>query len=248
MKLNEIFTQLAYGELSNVTIGKNEAGEIDEGNYKQIMAHVNLGLTELYKRFNLKEASIVVRLQNGQAMYPLNSKFAVNGKKTAMPIRWIIDTAAAPFTDNISKIERVVTDSGYEMTLNDKNEIWSCFTPSSTLLRVPERMINGDNSIPTEFKTVELVVSYRAGWVPIDPDVGSFDPARIDIELPYTHLNALLLFVASRVNAPIGLGQEFNASNNYYARFQKACQELEDDGFEIDQGSRSTGIQRNGWV
>lgn len=248
MKLTEIFTQLAYGELSNVVIGKNDGGDIDENNYKQIMAHVNLGLTELYNRFSLKEGSLVLRLQNGQAMYPINSKFAVNGKKTTMPIRWIIDTVDNPFLDDISKIERVVTDCGYEMILNDRNSLWSCFTPSATVIRVPERMINGDNTIPHEFKTAELVVSYRAGWVPIDPDVGNFDPTRIDIELPYTHLNALLLFVASRVNAPIGLGQEFNASNNYYARFQKACQELEDEGYEVDQGSHSTGIQRNGWV
>lgn len=248
MKLSEIFTQLAYGELSNVAIGGNVGGDINEANYKQIMSHVNLGLIDLFNRFTLKEGRVVLKLQDNQTSYPINSKFAVNGKKTTMPIRWIQDTVANPFLDDITKIERVITDYGYEMDLNDKASVWSCFTPSQTMLVIPNRMVNGDNDIPIEFKTAELNVVYRAGFKPIDADAGMFEPTQIDIDLPYTHLNALLLFVASRANAPMGIGQEFNASNNYYSRYLKECQELEDQGFEIDQDSHSTGIKRNGWV
>ena len=44
MTLQEIFDQLTYGELSQLSMGGSEAGIIDESNYSRILVHVNLGL------------------------------------------------------------------------------------------------------------------------------------------------------------------------------------------------------------
>ena len=53
MKLKEVFDQLTYGELSQLSIGGQAQGEITEENYARVVAHVNLGLSAIYKRFHL---------------------------------------------------------------------------------------------------------------------------------------------------------------------------------------------------
>ena len=248
MKLIEVFNQLTHGELSNLSIGGRENGEITEENYKGVMAHVNLGLTDLFKRFTLKEGRLQLELQDDQALYSLSSKFAVNGKRSKETVRYILDTVANPFRDDVLKIEQVITDAGCELELNNKSAQYSCFTPSAEVLRVPTIMVSGLLSIPEQLKTEQLTVVYRANHPVFDTEVGSFDPGNTEVELPYTHLWALCLFVASRINNPIGMSQEFNAGNNYAAKYEAECQRLEADGYEVDQGAGNSRARRNGWV
>jgi len=68
------------------------------------------------------------------------------------------------------------------------------------------------------------------------------------VQLPDSHLEALLFFVASRVNNPIGMTNEFNAGNSYAAKFEAACQALEEQGLQVDQDSQNTRLHRGGWV
>ena len=247
MKLAEIFNQLMYGELSQMGFGVLDNGDTNEKHYASLMAHINLGLTALYKRFTLKEGRIVLELQTDQAVYPLQSRFAVTGKG-ALPVRYIKDSVMFPFLEDIHKIERVITDRDYEMALNDSSNKYACATPSSSILRVPAIMVNGATDIPEELKTATLTVVYRANHPVIDINVGSFDPATKDIELPYTHLQALLLFVASRVNNPIGMTNEFHAGNSYAAKYEQECQLLESNGLEVDQDEQNSKAAVRGWV
>lgn len=251
MKLIEVFNQLTFGELSQIHIGGNTGpeGEINEDNYRAIMVHINLGLAALYKRFNLKENQLVLALQAGQSTYPLYSKFAVNNTKSTELVRYILDTPAAPFVDDIIKIERVLTPDGEEMGINIEKDMYACATPSMMVLRVPPVMIDGSTGLPDYLKDVaELTVVYRAKHPIMDPDVGSFDPTRLEVELPYSHLQALCLFVASRVNNPIGMTNEFHAGNSYAAKYEQECQLLEGEGIQVDQGSGTNRLQDKGFV
>lgn len=63
MKLIEIFNQLTFGELAQLSMGGMDAGEINDKNYDAVLSHINLGLTALHKRFPLKEGRLVVALQ-----------------------------------------------------------------------------------------------------------------------------------------------------------------------------------------
>lgn len=223
MKLQEIFDQLTYGELSQLSIGGSEQGEISEANYPRVLAHINLGLTELYKRFNLKEKRLVVPLQRNADVYQLN-------------------------VDDILKIERVITDSEFEMTLNHESDPYSCFTPSLKSLRIPELVMNQGSSLPDELKTTALTVVYRANHPKIVIRFGYIQPERVEVELPSSHLQALLYFVASRAHNPIGMTNEFNAGNNWNMKYERACQELEAEGLQVDRGINNLRLNRNGWV
>lgn len=238
MKLSEVFSQLTYGELSQLNLGGSEAGAIEAANYPQVVAHVNMGLLALYKRFNLKENRLLFTLEAGKTSYPLNSN---------EDVLFVTGSGEEEFADDILKVERVYTAAGFEMALNDLEDVYSCMTPSNSLLRVPAAIAAQSIDLPDKLKTPTLSVVYRAKH-PMIVATASFNPARIELELPYTHLEPLLLYVASRVHNPIGMTNEFHAGNSYAAKYEQACQQLEVQNLRVDQVSQSNRLQRNGWV
>lgn len=222
MKLSEIFSQLTYGELSQLSLGGADVGEIDSNNYPKILSHVNMGLLALYARFPLKEGRVIVPLQVGKTTYLLDP-------------------------NEVLKVERVYTATGWEMGLNDESDPFACFTPSLHTLRVSAAVTAGSGEIPDYLKTSSLEVVYRAKHPALTVDAG-FDPELVEVTLPYSHLEALLLYVASRVNNPIGMSNEFHAGNSYAAKFESACQQLELQNLRVDQGAQNTRLERAGWA
>lgn len=248
MKLIEVFNQLTYGELSQLALGGGEMGKIGEADYPKLLSHINLGLIDLYKRFFLKEGTLVLQLQRDQAIYPLSSRFAVANAKSRETVRYILDSAAAPFRDDINKVERVYTDDGHELSLNDHVDHYALRTPALNVLQVPLDIVNDVTTLPYHLKTTKLRAVYRAAHPQLVQPVGYFDPARVGMELPYSHLQALLLFVASRIHNPVGMTNEFHAGNNYAAKYEAECARLEQANLEIDEGASHDKLRRNGWV
>lgn len=220
MKLVEVFEHLSNGELAQLDVGNFPYGEIKEKNFEYLISSVNLGLTALHKRFNLKEGRVSFDLSPFGEVYDLQR-------------------------DDILKIEQVFTKEGYELGVNDASFDYGCFTPSIGTIRVPRIIINKGPDLPSHLITDGLEVVYRADHAKISKGA---DPDKQDVVLPRSHLQALLYFVASRVHNPIGMVNEFNAGNNYAAKFEMECASLENKNIQVDQGQTSTRLTRNGWV
>jgi len=223
MNLQEVFDQLSAGEFSQLSIGGANAGVIDESNYKKILGHVNLGLTALFTRFNLKEQSLQFTLNPASDTYQLN-------------------------LDDMLKISKVVTDGDVEVPLNKDGNPYSCFTPSLNTIQVPQVILDQGADLPEDLKTTKLKVVYRANHPKLKLTLGMLNPSTVNLELPATHLSPLLYFVASRVHNPIGMTNEFHAGNSYYAKYEAACQRLENEGMQVDPVPDNTRLSRNGWV
>lgn len=223
MKLSEVFSQLVHGELSQINLGRNDEGELDEENYPALLAHINLGLGALYRRFNLKEGRLNFPLSPDGNVYKLT-------------------------VTDINKIERVLSVEGTEFPLNNESEPYSCFTPTMESIRIPQKVVAKDPDVPDKYKTEEVVVVYRASHPRLVMVSGYINPAETEVELPYTHLEALLYFVASRAHNPIGMVNEFNAGNNWAAKYEQECQRLEMLNLEIDEGIGNDRLIRQGWV
>ena len=247
MKLQDIFTQLTCGEFSQISIGGLQPGIIDEGNYKHLVAFINLGLTKLYQRFALKEGRITLELKPSLATYALRSQFGVASRRSREPVRYILDMDD-PFQDDIHKIERILTMDKKEMPLNDRDNEYSCFTPSMNTLIVPQSILAPTTDTPEWLVTPTIDVYYRANHPIITIPIGPFDPNRIDIELPYSHLEALLYFVAARAHNPVGMTNEFHTGNTYAAKFEGICAELERNNIRIDQGAQVNRLRQKGFV
>lgn len=248
MKLQEVFDQLTMGELSQLSIGGNEAGVISPANYNRLVPHVNLALTALYKRFPLKENRFTLELQSNRTVYPLINKYAVSSRSSREAVRYIKDSLAVPFTEDIHKIEKVVASTGYEFGLNDESDEYGMFTPSATVLRVSLDVADQVMDLPDDLKTRLVEVVYRANHPLIIADGADLEPDMIELELPYSHLEPLLLFIASRVHTPTGMTNEANLGNTYFAKYEAACQQLEMTNLRVDQGSQNSRLYRNGWV
>lgn len=249
MKLQEIFDQLSAGEFEQISIGGQARGVINEANYRQVLTHINLGLTQLFTRFHLKEGRVKVAHQPGLYTYHLSSAYAVAGRRAGTNTRYILDSTEVPFKDDILKVTKVLCEFGWEMGLNDAANPLSAMTPTLTTLVLPALAVDHDPSrTPYWLRGDKSTVVYRATHPLLAVGLGIFDPTRIEIELPYSHLQALLYFIASRVNNPIGMTNEFHAGNNYAAKFEQACRELEAENIQVDQGSQENRLLRNGWV
>tara|TARA_R110000823_G_scaffold311393_1_gene436860 strand:+ start:1781 stop:2521 length:741 start_codon:yes stop_codon:yes gene_type:complete len=246
MTLQEVFDQLTYGELAQLNIGGAGTGVINGTNYTRVLSHVSLGLTSLYKRFALKEGRLIVQLDPSISTYSLSGKFAATNTRSREPIKYLLDSAMQPFQDDLLKVEQVLTDLGFEMAVNDRSNPLSVMTPAATTLRVPLPVVLRSKDLPEQLKTETLEVVYRANHFKIAAE--DVDPEMVLLELPDAYQEALLYFVASRVNNPIGMSNEFDASSNYSVKYEQACQQLELQNLQVDQGSAGNKLYDRGWV
>lgn len=250
MKLSQVFDQLTSGEMSQVFLGGREYGGVTEDNYHQVGNHVLIGLYALYKRFNLKQNQLTVQLEPGKYVYPLLQKYAVNDKYSVIPAakRHILDSPDDLFRGDVIKVGKVETDNGCVLALGDEWDKNSIMMSDMETLRVPKAIVDKSSDLPDYLKTDQLVVTYQANHPNYVPRVGFYDPELTPIELPDSHLQALLYYVASRVHNPIGMGAEFNAGNNWFSRYELECQRLQNDGNYVDNASQQNRNRRGGWA
>lgn len=233
MTLQDIFDQLIYGELSQLAL--TEDNELNANDRQKLIPHIKLGLTELHKRFLLRERNVKVNMVTDQLTYVLHSDYAESNSKAVSP--YLADTSD-PFTDDVLKIERIFNDEDEEMILNKPDNEYSIRTTSPTTMLIPVQ------DPTTEYVTVY----YRADHPTID-QYAYLQPAnKVTINLPPGYLEPLLYYVASRVMNPIGLTPEFHEGNNYYAKFEAAVQRLKDINLDIDTEHENTKFTNRGFV
>jgi hypothetical protein len=245
MKLRELFDQLAFSELAQLNGINSISGLIDPTAYDRVLTAVSLGLTALHSRFCLKEEKLLLQLKPGVYSYRLHSSNAVSkGSLNA----FILDSTTSPFLDTLLKVESVCVPDGAGFPLNDHSEYYSMFTPNLGTLDVKKDIVDGLSTLPTEYKTTQLEVTYRANHKILPIGFNGYDADKVEIDLPYTYVEALLYFIGSRLHNPMGLVNDFNAGNNYAAKYERACQEIERNNIRVDQDSQNSKLVANGWV
>ena len=242
MTLQQIFDLLSQGELSQIHLGGTQG--IDESNWERVLGAVNLGLTELHKRFPLRREQVKLQMQDAQLRYSLDVKYAVTNRESFGVTKYLIDSAAEPFIGRVLKIEKVFDQAGNELNLNRLGDV---FDQANTTVRTPTY---NTLILPTLLPTQLLTVEYRGNHPLLVKEQGYFNLAEVEVELPDTHLTALLYFVASRLFNPTGLSGNtaFHEGNNYDQKFEAECQRLEFEGYENSEQEENSRLRRNGWV
>jgi hypothetical protein len=240
MYLSDIFDQLAYGELRQVFIDTSslEGSEgIPKEKKRNLFHSIKLGLTELHKRFLLLEKELVVSVIPGKQTYVMDMRYADSNQKSNDAIRYINDQTE-PFKNDLMKIERVLDSSGYEFAINQINNPKAVRVTSYNCLTIP------DDYTESTFKVV-----YRADHPDIPWFMAENAAGTVTVNLPSTHLEALLLYVASRVTNPTGMiADTVHEGNNYYSKFLASCDQLKQGGYELDRMEDNTRLRSNGWV
>lgn len=225
MLLKELLDALRFGELSQISLGGEAQGTINKVNFQRVASTINLGLTNLYTRFNLKEAETTVVLESGKYSYVLANQ-------------------------DLLKVSRAINDQGLELSLNNISDPLSVVTTNMRTIKVPQLIVDMDKTIPKGYLSNTLQIIYRANHVPIDTDPDTVsDEEDLEIELPYQFLEPLTYFIASRAYTPLDTTGQFHSGNNYATKFEQACQRLEMNNSSIDRGGQSdTKFVSNGWV
>jgi hypothetical protein len=233
MFLTEIFDQLTYGELGQINIGGATMGEIVSNNYPAMVSHLNTGLTRIHTRFDLKEGEVIIQQYEEITDYILRPKYTMS--TGTAPNKYIVDSVALPFADDILKIEQAFDEEGKEIALNRPGDDFSYFTPGFDTLQIPEP--NNSNATSVIYRARHAKISS----VDIDPDTTLID-------IPEAFMEPIVYFMASRVFSSRGSTEFGNESAMHFARYDAACVALETYGAinkTIDEGSH---FVRGGWA
>lgn len=237
MNLLDVFKDLSYGELRNASIGnlipEDNESEPDPKDYAQILSHLNRGLDRLYGRFFLASQEIYIQQYEEIETYVLDSRYAESNTESTEPIKYIADSVANPFLDNVLKIESCFDELGNPLCLNDQTEELSLFTPTFKSIQMPW---------PNDFNTV--AVQFRAKHVEVvwTPDM---DAEAVEVAIPESLYEALLNFVAYRAAPKMDGGAEAMA---YLALYEQICKQVEDDGLYIQTEPGNWRFDHHGWV
>jgi len=242
--LHDILTDLTYGEFAHLNLGRfrpeEQESEPDPKSYAQLSSWVNLGLKAIYSKFWLAKEELTLTLDSTIDTYVLSFDYAASNGASSQPVKYITDTGADPFPDNVLKIEEVWDDDAtvtslMQLFLNDTSEDLSLFTPSYRSLKI---------ILPTEYTT--LTVKYRAAHEKI-VYAADMDPADIEIVIPHPLHEALLWYIASRGFASLG-GDQGAEGNDYYRKYEARVQSVKDWGFEISNETQNWRFRDNGWA
>jgi len=235
MTLDQIFDQLTYGELASLAIGGVNESKILVKDYPNVISHINLGLTELYKRFTIKTEEVIIQQYEQIETYYLDSKYAESNDESVEPIKYIMDSVFEPFTDNVLKIQEVYDEAGELLFKNDSEQHWSIYTPTYNSIQLPYP-INDNN----------LSVIFKANHAKISPTIT--DPTVVELELPISHLEALLFYVASRIYSGMGTAESIQESSNYLMKFEESCKKLDSLGLTIRDETTNIKLHTRGFA
>jgi hypothetical protein len=268
MNFHEICAALTRNEFSQLNIGFNNEGRLDDKHYDHLLGSVNLGLADLHTRFNLKMNCIELVFNQGRYRYHLQSDHKYSDESLVVgdhrldldnltlltdlqqrsDPEYIRDQPYAPFQNDILLITRVTSPCDKELDLNKLGNPWSFMTPKANVLEAPRRIVDQTNDLPHWLRMDRVFVHYRQGHVWLPDGAGQYDGNRVEIDLPETHRRALMLFVASRTFNPVGMGQEFNAANTYYQQYLLECQTLTEAGMYVQQDMDDSKFGGGGFV
>lgn len=218
MKLSTIIEQARGGELKGLSTR-------DKDN-SSIIHYINLGLTALYTRFNIKMDEFIVALEDGITNYPLYG----NPKVTKSSIGGI---PVGLDTDEVMLIVTAYDESGRVLAINNEKDPSSIFTPSYNEVQIP-------NSKTGEY--ISCVYKVNPKFIDVDADVNS---EIVDIPLPL--LEPLLHYIGYRAHGSVN--GEINAENNtHYMRFEASCKRVEDLGVLNSDDVSTYSVRDKGFI
>jgi hypothetical protein len=233
MNLLDLFKRLSLGELSNLSLGNDGAGTIDESNYEKLIGYTNDALLKLYTRFVLKEKDLILEQQAYITNYHLIPRFSKAKGTNPKDVHYIQDLHCAPFEGDLIRILEVYDAFGCRRVLNDAESFGSLFTPQPHVLQVP-------NPVQDE----PLSISYQASHKQL-----TVSDLEDQIEIPSYMDNLLRNYVAYKVYCDMNGQENMVKGQEYLATYESGCLDIENK--DLVNGTISTTnskFGKRGWV
>lgn len=215
MKLNELLEGLSFNELSNLALSNEGSGTIQDSKIPRLISATNSALLDIYSRFLLHEKELVLQTFDWKTQYQLKLAHAVSSGGSS--IKYIMDTEADPFLEDIIHVIAVHDELGDELPVNDPEDCCSVFFPQPDTVQIPD---------PSNERT--FFVRYKARHAKLQ--ISGPSVLVQDVTVPLALENALRYKVAAHVFAPMA-GQEYSIRvQSLEAAYELACREIESNG------------------
>lgn len=227
MELTELYSQLSFGELSNLSLSNNGDGTIVEEKKPQIVGFANEALLRLYTRFVLKQNDLILEMRPNTTFYHLLSRYAEQSwdSTSEIPYPYIRDLAREKFTEDVLRVMAVYDNNGNERPLDDRERYDSIFVPQPNTVQNPTPKIG-------EF----LNVMYQAKHAKLDTENVT------TIELPDVLHEAFKAYIAYKVTGSMNTNEMLAVSQGHFAMYENICQELVDRDI-LGQTQTSTNVK-----
>lgn len=229
MNLNELFRDLALGELSNLSVVENNT--IIPEKRPQIVNYANEALLTLCSRFVLIEKDMLVEMREATTNYHLLKRYAISQYDESNPAdRWnlpyIMDTIGEPFEEDVIKILSVYNSFGIKLPLNDLDNVLSVFNPQSTVLQVP---------FPIAGQA--LAIEYQAKHPTLD-----HCECEDEIQLPDVLHRALKAYIASKMFMHMNTQESTAKGQEHSLTYEAICLEVVEKDL-VSSSSSTTNLK-----
>lgn len=236
LKVSQLFHDLSYGELSNLSLAGEGDGTISPRTQPKIILHANDALLDLASRFVLSEKDILVTLLDDITNYHLIPRFAENytpvNADDDEPIRYILDSPGERFEGGILRINQVFDSNGAKLPLNDTANLFSVFTPQTHILQVT-----------TPVADTVLNVLYQARLPEL---TGELDQL---IELPDVLHRPLRVFIAYKVLDAMNTQDTSRKAREHFTNYEVLCQKaLDADLVNSSTSTSNSRFEKRGWA
>lgn len=247
LTVDELLKNLSLGVFSNISLGLDGAGAIKADRIPNIIHYLNEGLTALHTEFVLSEKMLTLITFGNKSNYVLNSSNSFTGTNTIYdpnnldPLGPnILDSDEEPFLDDIIKIMSVYSSTGYNLPINDLENVYSVFTPHSELLQVPNASDDAHLSIEYQANHPKIVGVQGEDSI-------SFEGQTINI--PAVLHSALYSYIAykvySHMNTPENTGKASEHLQLYTQTIQKVVTK---DLVSESRAFSNTKFRKGGWI
>ena len=230
MQLKELLQRLCEGEFDGMAIGHQvDESPLDE-HYAKLVRHIDMGLLELHKRFPLKIRETFIQQYDHIQNYKLSERYAETNVESNEPTKYICDSRFNKFTDSsFLRIDSLFNELGDPVAIDDAGQQYSMYISSHDTIQVPYP--DSANS---------FVVHYKAGHplLPTDRVDG------IEVDIPYSHLEPLMFYVASRALSSVNP----EGAQNYMMRFENSCMQLVQLNLAYTMNTPPEQFARGGWI
>lgn len=236
MNLNDLFHDLALGELSGLSMSEN--GTITAEKRPAVVSRINEGLLALHSRFVLVEKDVMIEMREAKTNYHLLRRYAMSQYNEDNPpnrfdLPYIMDNVGEPFEEDVIKVLAVYNSFGMKIPLNDTEDCLSVFSPQSTVLQVP---------FPIAGQS--LVLEYQARHKKMD-----HCQCDEDIILPDVLIPALKAYVASKVFMHMNTQENTAKGQEHWIVYENICLgAVEMDLISTSRSTTNSKFHKRGFV
>lgn len=232
--LEDIFEALAFGEFAQLSVAK--AGKINIADQPQVISAINLALTALFSRFPLLEKELVIQQYSHITEYILDVQYAQSNPTPIDVPKYIVDTPARPFMDDVIRITAAYDEKGAEVPLNDVTDDKGWFTPSYNSVQIP---------FPSDSNTSVFIYRAKHPRIPLT----TTNPATVEVMIHASLVEALLAYTANRINTARGSETALKQAQYCLAKYEDICMQAElRNLLHTNDSAGNLKLYNGGWV